>query len=108
MTATERIHVRDVKPYAIPTDLAELTGPTSGVITLPHSVLWAPGDGRVDLDAPGGVALAYRAVLAEGTLEDQARLLNAALLRTVWTQLLLPRRVRDLWENRFPQLRASV
>lgn len=31
-----------------------------------HTVLYAPGGGRVDLDEPGGTALAYQAVLAEG------------------------------------------
>jgi hypothetical protein len=31
-----------------------------------HTVLWAPGGGRVDLDEPGGTALAYQAVLVEG------------------------------------------
>lgn len=29
-------------------------------------MLYAPGGGRVDLDEPGGTALAYQAVLAEG------------------------------------------
>lgn len=100
-----RVFFRDVKPYHAPQRLEDLHGPAGGVVELSHSVLWAPGGGRVDLDEPGGVGLAYRAVLAEGTVADQVQLLNRDLLVAVWAELMLPRRVRELWETRFPELR---
>lgn len=102
----DRVFFRDVKPYEAPASLDELGGPASGVVDLPHSVLWAPGGGSIDLDQPGGVGLAYRAVLAEGTVADQVRILNRSLLLRVWPDLLLPSRVRELWEGRFPELAA--
>ncbi|WP_370517475.1 hypothetical protein [Pseudactinotalea sp. HY160] len=104
----QRVFFRDVKPYEVPEKLEDLKGPVGGVVDLPHTVLWAPGCGRVDLDAEGGAGLAYRAVLSEGTLADQVAVVNRDRLMAVWPGLLLPRRVRELWEARFPELRAVV
>jgi len=106
-SADPRVFVRDVKPYAVPASLNDLAGPATGELVLPHSVMWAPGDGRVDLDVPGGASLAYRALLSEGSLEDILRLVNADRLRDVWGDLLLPRRVRSLWEAAFLELRSG-
>ena len=91
-----RVYLRDVKPYAVVDSLDELNGPMGGVVELSHSVLWAPGAGRVDLDEPGGVGLAYGAVLAEGAVEDLVQVLNPGRLIEVWPDLMLPRRVRDM------------
>lgn len=108
-SATEgRVYFRDVKPYAVVDSLDQLRGPLGGEIELSHSVLWAPGGGRVDLDEPGGTALAYQAALAEGTTEDLQRVLNPGRLTAVWSDLMLPRRVRELWESRFPELRSAA
>ena len=104
----DRVFFRDVKPYAIVADLAQLRGPAGGVVELSHSVLWAPGGPFVDLDEPGGVGLAYRAVLAEGTVEDLAQVLNRDRLIEVWPELMLPRRVRAMWEARFPALQTAA
>lgn len=103
-----RVFFRDVKPYAIVDDLNQLSGPVGGVIELSHSVLWSPGGPQVDLDEPGGRALAYRAVLAEGTVEDLERTLNRDQLVEAWPALLLPRRVREMWQARFPELRDDL
>lgn len=103
----DRVFFRDVKPYAIVDDLNQLRGPVGGVIELSHSVLWAPGSSHVDLDEPGGRGLAYRAVLAEGTIEDLVQILNRDQLVTAWPELLLPRRVRAMWEARFPELKPA-
>ena len=105
-SADPRVFLRDVKPYAVPASLNDLAGPATGELVLPHSVMWAPGDGRVDLDVPGGASLAYRALLSEGSLEDILRLVNADRLRAAWGDLLLPRRVRSLWEAAFLELRS--
>ena len=79
-----RVFFRDIKPYAIVDDLHQLRGPAGGVVELPHSVSWAPGGRSVDLDEPGGRGLAYRAVLAEGTVEDLEQILNRGQLIAVW------------------------
>lgn len=102
--ADERVFFRDVKPYDAPSSLDDLRGPDGGVVVLSHDVLWAPGGGEVDLDEPGGTPLAYQAVLAEGTADDQVAVLNRDRLMRVWPELMLPARVRALWEGRFPEL----
>lgn len=104
----ERVFFRDIKPYAIVEDLRQLHGPAGGVVELPHSVLWAPGGPSVDLDEPGGTALAYQAVLAEGTVEDLEQVLHRDRLIAIWSELMLDRRVRDMWESRFPELQPAT
>ena len=99
---------RDVKPYIVVESLDQLHGPAGGAVELSHSALWAPGGGRVELDEPGGTALAYQAVLAEGTVEDLTRVLNRGRLIAVWSELMLPRRVREMWEARFLELRPAT
>jgi len=101
-----RAFFRDLKPYEIVDSLGQLDGPSAGVVELPHSLFWAPGGGRIDLDEAGGTAMAYQAVLSEGTAADQRALLNRHVLLSVWQELMLPRRVRDLWEAKFPELRG--
>jgi len=103
-----RVYFRDVKPYAVVDSLDQLHGPAGGVVELSHSVLWAPGGRLVDLDEPGGTALAYQAVLAEGTVEDLVQVLNRGRLIAVWPDLMLPRRTRQMWESRFPELRPAT
>jgi len=71
--ADERVFFRDVKPYDAPSSLDDLRGPDGRVVVLSHDVLWAPGGGEVGLDEPGGTALAYQAVLAEGTTRSADR-----------------------------------
>jgi hypothetical protein len=73
-------------------DLATLSGPTGGVIGLPHRLLWRP-DRTVDLDQPWQVRLMYEAVLTEAA--------------RIWDQLYLPRGVRQAWEDRHPALRSA-
>lgn len=107
-TAPEgRVFFRDVKPYEAPESLDQLHGPAGGVVVLSHSVFWAPGGGLIDLDEPGGAAMAYQAVLAEGTSDDQKAVLNRERLIAEWAELMLDRRVRELWESRFPELRRA-
>ena len=102
-----RVYFRDVKPYAVVDSLDSLHGPAGGEVELSHSVLWAPGGGRIDLDEPGGTTLAYQAVLAEGGVEDLVQVLDRGRLVAVWPELMLPRRLRQLWEARFPELRSA-
>lgn len=107
-SAEGRVYFQDVKTYAIVDSLDQLRGPAGGTVALSHSVLWAPGGPDVDLDELGGVGLAYRAVLAEGAVEDLVHVLNADRLIAVWSDLMLPGRVRQMWESKFPELRAAA
>lgn len=102
---TPRVFYRDVKPYEAPEDLGLLAGPGTGELQLPTNVYWGPW-GTVDLNIPSDVLKAYQAVLREGRASDQVELLNRDLLAQVWSELSLPDRVRELWETRFPELRA--
>lgn len=102
-----RVFYRDIKPYDVPERLEDLRGPRGGRMELPLNVYWGP-EAIVDLDTVGGVVKAYQATLREGRTVDQVALLNREVLIDIWPQLLLPLRVRGLWENRFPELTAAV
>lgn len=106
MAAGERIRFRDVKPYCRPQRLSDLCGPYEGRIRLRHAVRWAPGDGVIDLGSDGGVRLAYQALLSEGKVDDQIRGMNKRRLIEIWPFLHLDSRIRDAWENDFPELRT--
>ncbi|GAB3086868.1 transcriptional regulator [Nocardioides zeae] len=99
-----RTFVRDHRPYDVPERLEDLAGPAGGVVDVPHEVLWAPGGPGRDLDDAAVRRMVYVAVVAEGTRADQATLLNRDLLVTDWPRLMIPRRARELWEARFPEL----
>jgi hypothetical protein len=105
-TMTDRVLYQDVIPYEMPSSLAALHGPTEGVITLPLTVYWGP-DATADLSTPDGIEKVYENVIREGTSDLQEALLNAGLLSRVWPQLRLPKRCRDSWEARFPELAAA-
>lgn len=92
------------RPYVAPASLEELGGPVSGQVTLPGHLDWGPHR-TYDLDDPSDVRLLYMRVVRESaSVEDLRRLLNADLLRQVWSRLVLPPRVRLMWESRFPEL----
>lgn len=98
-----RVLFTDAKPYDVPGRLSDLLGPSVGVVELPLSVCWGPR--RVfDLGRPGHVRSAYQALVRDGRLVDQVAGLNAGVLVAVWSSLLLPARVRALWEERLPEL----
>lgn len=102
-----RVLYKDIVPYETPSSLSALRGPASGLLELPITVHWGPRR-VVDLDQPAQLRAAYRAIVREGTAEDQEALLNESLLRQVWPTLTLPDRCRQLWEQRFPDLVTSV
>lgn len=96
----------DRKPYAVPDTLAALTGPTEGVVTLPHHLDWS-GNAEYDLGRPARLASMYKVVLNEAaTVNDLNIWLNADLLRRLWPALWLPPQLRRLWEGTFPELRC--
>ncbi|MCO5994894.1 hypothetical protein [Actinoallomurus rhizosphaericola] len=96
------------RPYATPESLEELTGPVSGRITLPGHLDSGPRR-TYDLDEPSDVRLLYMRVIRESsTVDDLRRLLNVRLLRRVWAALVLPPRVRRMWESRFSDLHRAA
>lgn len=103
-----RTRLSDVKPYSVPRSLDDLRGPSSGTITLPKALLWAPGGGDVPLSTRGNVKLAYQAIISEGTVEQQCRYLNKALLTSVWPHLSVPAQAARQWQERFPELRGNL
>jgi len=93
------------RPYLLPDTLGELAGPVTGVIQLPLRLDWS--DHMVfHLEEPAERNLMYERVIREATRADDLRsYLNESVLRQVWGLLFLPRRVRQNWEQRFPDLR---
>lgn len=102
----QRVFFHHLKPYPVPDSLDELHGPASGWVELSHSLYWAPGSRRFNLDDDSGIKRVYISALAEGTLADVQALVNKDRLVGLWDELVLPRRVRDLCEEQFPHLRA--
>ncbi|MCU1482256.1 MAG: hypothetical protein JWQ19_3042 [Subtercola sp.] len=102
----ERVRFQDVKPYDAPARLDELRGPATGTVQLPRWVYWGPNS-VVDLDTEWGVIKAYQATIQEGSTEDQVQILNRDVLISVWPELRMPPRVRQLWEGRFPELKTA-
>jgi len=89
-------------------DLAELHGPTSGVVELPNRLFWQP-DRHVDLDNPALLAWMYQTVLCEAVTPDELRTwLHGPTLIQLWPDLYLPTGVRQAWEERHPLLRSLV
>lgn len=108
MTVTNRpgrVLYKDTVPYDTPTSLDALTGPATGSLEVPVTVHWGPRR-SFNLDDPHDVHAAYRAIVREATTAVQEALLNPAVLRRVWPDLVLPERCRRLWEERFPDLAA--
>jgi hypothetical protein len=96
----------EIRPYAIAESLDELCGPEHGVLELPRELAWS-GRRQFDLDDDYDRSAVYKIILEEGREEDFRRFLNAGVLRRNWREVLPARRVRALWESRFPELRRA-
>jgi hypothetical protein len=105
----ERRHYGDHRPYPDPPGrLADLTGPTAGPLQLPITIDWGPR--RVyQMGRDADRRIVYERVLREAaTTEEVGRFVDGAILVEVWPRLFLPRRVRRLWEERFPELTRAA
>ncbi len=91
-------------PYVVPESLDQLTGPRSGIVELPVSIVW--GAQRVfDLGNADDRLSLYKAVLSEASTVGQlTSLVNKDLLIELWPQLHLPRYCVRRWHTAFPQL----
>ncbi|MEO3776984.1 hypothetical protein ABGB16_09035 [Micromonospora sp. B11E3] len=98
---------RPGRPAVVASTLAELTGPTRGIVELPVRLMWN-AERTFDLADPDDLLWMYENVLRETTRADDLReLVNGHLLRQVWCLLNLPRGVREAWEHRHDELRAA-
>jgi hypothetical protein len=103
--APARLTSRPGRPALVAPDLAALQGPTSGVVELPHRLVWLKDAGRFDLDDAFDLRRVYEIVLREAVrLDELTRWLDAATLRRLWPALYLPRGIRQAWEQRHPEL----
>ena len=83
----------------------ELAGPSQGLVTIPAHLSEYDGEtAEVGPASPSEVHRLYERVINFGSVQDQASLLNAALLCAHWTRLPLAEEVKAAWESRFPQL----
>ena len=104
--APVRLTSRPGRLALVAPDLALLHGPTSGVVELPHRLVWLPPqDRRFDLEDGFDLKRVYEIVLREAIeIDELATWLDAATLRRLWPELYLPRGVRTAWELRHPDL----
>lgn len=94
----------EAKPYALPTSLADLAGPTSGTVTLPRHIDWGPAY-VYELADESDTAVMYERVIREAQSPgDLVAYLNAATLQRVWPRLIIPAPARRQWEARFSEL----
>ncbi|GGM07473.1 hypothetical protein [Micromonospora yangpuensis] len=98
---------RPGRPAVVTRTLAELTGPTHGLVELPVRLMWH-ADRTFDLTDPDQLLWMYENVLRESTRADDLReLINGGVLRRRWRALNLPRGVRQAWESRHRTLRTT-
>ena len=98
---------RPGRPAVVARTLAELTGPTRGIVELPVRLMWS-SERAFDLGDPDDLLWMYENVLRETTRTDDLRaLINGRTLRRVWRRLNLPRGVRVAWESRHRGLRTA-
>jgi hypothetical protein len=93
------------RPTFVPNSLSDLSGPTSGSVTLPLILDWTPLN-TYNLDNRSGVRRLYETVLSEATSEDDIVMyVDKSSLIGLWHELRLPRRVRLAWETTYPELK---
>ncbi|GAA2707072.1 MULTISPECIES: hypothetical protein [Actinoplanes] len=99
---------RPHRPVVVAGTLAELRGPTCGLVELPLRLWWQPHR-TFDLGQHDMLLWMYENVLRESIRVDELRaFLDGATLVRVWSELNLPRGVRAAWEARHPWLSARL
>ncbi len=106
-TARAPYQARPGRGVLVAGDLADLRGAVSGKVELPLWLFWYP-DRTFDLDDPATLRWMYQTVLREASRpEDLTSFLNGDTLVTLWPDLLLPKAVRQAWQERYPVLLAA-
>lgn len=94
--------------FPVADDLDDLAGPSVGEVVLPTRLDWGPPR-SYHLDREMDLHLCYERVLREAASSGDLRaFLDKKLLLQHWRHLLLPPRLRQLWEDRFPVLRGGA
>lgn len=68
-------------------------------VELPLELNWSRPGTRFRLSDRRERARCYEVVLREGTPADILRYVDGALLIDLWAELVLPREIRDAWQN---------
>jgi hypothetical protein len=94
ITAPSATGYADQIPYDTPLVLDDLRGPSAGTVRVSPNI--DTGLNPVyDLTNPGRLRSLYAAVLRDGSVDQQAELLNRNTLVAVWPTLDLPTRCRQ-------------
>lgn len=104
----EEVEVRGGRAVVVPDRLPEL--PVQEAVrtfTMPVHLDWSRSDRTVDLADHGQRARAYEIVLREGTPADIEGMVDGALLVDLWSELVLPKRIRTAWRPLIGAVRAS-
>jgi hypothetical protein len=102
------LDARPGRAAVVVADLAELAGPTTGLVTLPNRLFWQP-EHRFDLDDEPSLIWMYETVLREAARTAELRTwLDGPTLIRLWPALFVPRGVRAAWESLHASLREPV
>jgi hypothetical protein len=94
-----------LRPVVVAASLADLHGPTGGLVELPQRLFWSGAERVFDLSDPDRLLELYEVVFdAARTEADLAEYLHGDTLARIWTDLALAPRVRDAWEGAHPGL----
>ena len=109
ITSPAAYQSRPGRRAVVASSLADLRGPTTGVIELPLWLFWSSPGHAFDLDDPDMRVWLYQTVLREAARpDDLTAFLDGDTLIGLWPTLYLPRGVRRAWEDRHPVLRAAA
>jgi hypothetical protein len=87
--------------------LTDLRGATEGTVELPLRLFWSLPDHTFDLGDRDMRLWLYQTVLREADRpEDLTTYLDGDTLIALWSDLYLPKGVRQAWEDAHPALRA--
>jgi hypothetical protein len=96
------------RPVLVAASLADLRGPTSGVVELPLRLYWSAPDRTFSLDDPAERRKVYQIVVREARRpDDLAVFLDGDTLIALWPGIFLPKPVRRAWEDEHPALRPA-
>lgn len=100
---------RRLRPIVVPASLAELHGPSSGLVTPPRRLWWSGAEGAAfDLSNRAQAAEMYEAIFeAARTYQDITDYLDPGVLIGLWPDLGMRRATRQAWETVHPVLAAA-
>jgi hypothetical protein len=102
-------YARPGRRVIVITDLADLSRPVDGTVTLPLWLYWSGPSPAFDLGVPSMRRWLYEIVLREAAgTDDLTRFLDREMLIALWPELYLPKGVRQAWEEHHPVLRAAA